>query len=183
MSALAKHYEEITERLSANEARIIYEYQHPQANVKRVASTESFTKQRRIADVPPIPSDDEWAAVSDFVRRANEKYKERLSREMVVLFKLKEQRTEMSAEYVISPVGCFTKGEAAELTGVSGGELLDLDNLYGAIIGRTGYLFISESREQHGIRKYGSDVTVAALIDDLIKERQVAKALGATVPG
>jgi|GraSoiStandDraft_50_1057286.scaffolds.fasta_scaffold436138_2 hypothetical protein len=33
--ALAKHFEEITERRAANKAAIIFEYQHPQANSKR----------------------------------------------------------------------------------------------------------------------------------------------------
>jgi hypothetical protein len=33
--ALAKHFEEITERRVANKAAIIFEYQHPQANTKR----------------------------------------------------------------------------------------------------------------------------------------------------
>jgi hypothetical protein len=80
----------------------------------------------------------------------------------------------LNDQYQLSTGEYFTKGEAAKLTGVSGGELLDTDNLYGGIFGRTGYLFISEKRVFDGIHRYGSGVTVAALIDDTIKERRLA---------
>ena len=71
------------EHRSERGAQIIYEYQHPQPNVRRVASTERFTKPR-VAEVPPALS----PTFIDLLRRANQKCKERLSREMVLLYKL-----------------------------------------------------------------------------------------------
>jgi hypothetical protein len=49
--ALAKYYEDIIELRGENRASIEFEYQHPQANIRRAVSTVSPTERRR-ADVP-----------------------------------------------------------------------------------------------------------------------------------
>jgi hypothetical protein len=54
--SLASLLGEIIERRSQDGAQIIYEYQYPQPNVRRVASTEPFTKRSRDADMPPVLS-------------------------------------------------------------------------------------------------------------------------------
>lgn len=91
---------------------------------------------------------------------------ERLAREKVALYKLNEQRTFMK------PVGYMTKGEAINVArGAIGGELLDLDNVYGGMFVRADHLFISENKLVDGLRRYGSDVEPGVLISRLIDER------------
>jgi hypothetical protein len=47
-----KYYEDIIELRGENRARIEFEYQHPQSNVKPTVPTKSFAQRRRAADVP-----------------------------------------------------------------------------------------------------------------------------------
>jgi hypothetical protein len=68
----------------------------------------------------------------------------------------------------------LTKGEAAELSGAPWGHILDLENIYGGLLLRGSYLFISEETVSDGLRRYGSDFTLSLLIDDIARERAAA---------
>lgn len=73
----------------------------------------------------------------------------------------------LSEDYTLAKtVGYLTKGEAEKITGVCGGEILDLDDVYGGFLVRNRYIFISESAAVRGIKRYGSD-----LINGLLDER------------
>jgi hypothetical protein len=164
--ALAKYYEDIIERRGENRARIEFEYQCPQ-NVR--PTVPNGRKPRADAFVPLI-SREEVIALREWNRRALKEWEERSSREKVVLFELNEQRQVVKVSYL-------TKGEAAELTGVGGGELLSLDSYYGGIVSCFGYIFASDDLVADGLRRYGANVAPVALMNaliDEIKERRAA---------
>ncbi len=130
--ALAKHHEEIGERRRENNARIIDEFDYPRATSQSA----------------------EWAAIPHgevirlrlWVQRVNRECEERLSREMLVVYKLNKQRT------ILTPLGYMPKAEAVKTARwVAGGELLDLDDLYGGIFIRADHLFISETKFLQGL--------------------------------
>jgi hypothetical protein len=159
------------ERRGQNRAAIEFEFQHPQTSIKRAVQTESSTERLRSADTfEPFMSREEVIAVREWCRRATQECNERLSREKVLLFKLNEQRQVLKVEYL-------TKGEAAEITGVGGGQLLDLDGLHDGVLSWFGYLFASDDLVEDGLQRYGTNVAPVALMNALIgeiKERRAA---------
>lgn len=154
MGGLVKLYEkDVIEPRLEHGARIVFEYQHPQPAPKRDETTNPF-----------LLTPTQLREFRAFVQRANRECEERLAREMVMAYKLNKERT------FATSLGFITKGEAAKATGVGGGMLLDLDNLYGGVLAFVGYLFISEGKLTHGVHTYGPD----AFIDGLISERLAA---------
>jgi hypothetical protein len=151
--ALAKHAEEIAERRARNNARVIFEYQYPHGNALPAAKA-----------APSVQPDEKIIALREWVHRAIRESNERLAREMVALYRLDEQHSELV------PVGYMTKGEAAKVARrVVPGELLDLDTYYGGMFVRAGYLFVSEATLLRAIDQYGDDP-----IGGLIAEKMAA---------
>jgi hypothetical protein len=160
------------------ESRALFE--PPPDKERRQALAAIFSQPTRAS---VAPSDPDEAAARNFnmtpealrelrawVLKVNKEYEERLARENVVVFKLNEQRTSMTL------VGYMTKEEAAKAApGIIAGELLELDN-YGGMFVRADHLFISENKIAEGLNRYGPDVTLGALIDHLIDERNERQA-------
>jgi hypothetical protein len=111
----------------------------------------------------PIIAPNELAKLRLWAQRVTRECEERLSREEVLVLKLNKQRTEMSR------VGFLTKGEAAKITGVFPHELLELESCYFGAFVRADYLFISKSKLEEKYNEYKSDVTLAELIDDVLR--------------
>lgn len=146
--ALAKHHEEIIERRSRNGALIVYEYQHSSGD-RRAAEPRS----------PLDLSPEKWAEVRAFVHEINERCKQRYATEMTLLYKLNKERT------IATGIGFMTKGEASEIAdGVLSCEILDLDNVYGGIMVRADYLFISKAKLEAGLLKHGTGLTLNDLL-------------------
>ncbi len=98
------------------------------------------------------------------VAHINETCKERLSKEMTLVYTFNEPRDRVVAK------GYMAKGEAAEMAGtVLPGDLLDLD-MYGGLLVRGRFVFISDKALARGLKAYGAD----ALLNGLIKERLAA---------
>lgn len=86
---------------------------------------------------------------------------DRLSTEMTAVFTLNAERSR-----VIS-FQAMQKGQAAEKTmAVVGGDLLDLDEIYGGLLVRGIYIFVSELALARGIEEYGANA-----LNGLISER------------
>jgi hypothetical protein len=68
----------------------------------------------------------------------------------------------------------LTKGDAAKLTGVPWGHILDLESVHGGALLCGSYLFIAEAKVSDALSTYGSQFTLSALIDDIAKERASA---------
>jgi hypothetical protein len=160
---LSSLHADITERRCENRARIWDEYQYPQS------PREHLQADRVIREVPTI---DETIAAFEALHKAFEKnepkYQRRLARETTFVFKYDaEQMVLIDGKYL-------SKGEAAKLTEVPWGHILDLETVFGGMLLRGSYLFIAEQRVMDAQLKYGSDLTLSALIDDIIKERMQA---------
>jgi hypothetical protein len=163
--ALAKHHEEIFERRCANGARILSEYQHPQG---RYRPPEKCLER----PIRAFPTRDDMIAACETIRQVfqknKQKYQQRLAQETTFLLKFNADGIGLSESRYL------TKGEAAELSGAPWGHILDLENIYGGLLLRGSYLFISEETVSDGLRRYGSDFTLSLLIDDIARERAAA---------
>lgn len=108
---------------------------------------------------------EELIAVRQWAQQTTKKSCERLAQEMTLVYTLNEQRDRvLAAQYV-------SKGEAAETTRiVLGGDLLDLDCIYGGLLVRGSYVFVSELAFEEGLKRYEP----AALLNGLIEERLTA---------
>ena len=71
--ALAKYYEDIVEQRRENGAAIVFDYQYPQENVRRAASTGSPEE----CLIPPS----ELAEIRLWIQQTNKECEERLARE------------------------------------------------------------------------------------------------------
>jgi hypothetical protein len=150
--ALAKYYEDIVDQRRANGVAIMFDYQHPQENIRRAALTGSSECHL----MPPS----ELAEIRLWLQQENKECEERLAREQMLIFKLNEQRTKAL------PVGFLPKREAAKTIGVFKFELLELDN-YGGMFVRADHLFISQTKVVEGLRRYAPE----ALLNGLLNER------------
>jgi hypothetical protein len=158
--ALAKHYEETIERMLANDAREVFQYQYPKG-------CRSPRKPDR--PIQQFPTKDEWVrawkCIFQVFQKNEPKYQRRLAQETTFVFKFDAE------QMVLFDGKHLSKGEAARLTGVPWGHVLDLENVFGGVLLRGSFLFIAEERVMDAQCKYGSDLTLSALIDDIIKER------------
>lgn len=100
-----------------------------------------------------------------WVQKVTRRSKERLAREMTVMYTLNEPRDRiLAAKYL-------TKQEAAELAPtVVPGELLDLDEMYGGVMVRGRHIFVSEDAIADGLTRYEPE----ELLNGLIHERAEA---------
>lgn len=100
-------------------------------------------------------SPENWAAVKAVVQEINQRSRRRYAEERALLYRLSQERTSATN------LGYMTKGEAANIArGVVTGEILDSDDLYGGVMVRAGYLFISEVKLEAGLREHGSNLTL-----------------------
>ncbi len=154
----AKYQEDIIERRGENRAAIEFEYLHPQTNVRRAMPVERVG----VRSVPPpyVFSKEALACIQQW----NERVKERLAREKVVVFTLNESNRFVQVQYLV-------KDKAAEISGAPGGMLLDLDGIYDGITRWFHHLFISDDLVVDGIQRHGTDVDPAVLANALIRER------------
>jgi hypothetical protein len=161
--ALAKHYEETIERMLTNDAREVFQYQHPQS---------CRSPQKADRPIRQFPTKDEWMRawkrILQVFQKNEPKYQRRLAQETTFVFKFD------AAQMLLFDGKYLSKGEAAKLTGVPWGHILDLEDMFGGVLLRGSHLFIAEQRVTEAQRKYGSDLTLSALIDDIIKERMQA---------
>ncbi|MDA9426251.1 hypothetical protein [Bradyrhizobium sp. CCBAU 53380] len=103
-------------------------------------------------------------ALRKLVGQISQTCEERLAREMTLVYTLNELRDRVVA------AGYMTKAEAAEMAGtVVPGELLDID-LYGGLLVRGRFVFLSEKELARGLEVYEAK----ALLNGLIKERLAA---------
>jgi hypothetical protein len=153
-------YEDIIERRCGNGARIGYEYQYETRAGLQLRNSRAVTGSSQ----PPWYTPEKQAAFLAWFNPIIKECMERLAREKVLVYKLNEQRTELSG------VGYLTKEETEALAWVLGGEMLDLDHVYGGILFRNDYLIISENKFEQGLRRYGSDIEPGDLIEHLIRE-------------
>lgn len=101
-----------------------------------------------------------------WILETNKECEERLASEMVLVFRLNDQRTFMIR------VGYMSKAQAVKtVRWVAAGDLLDLDNLYSGIFIRADHLFITENKIADGLRRYGSEIEPRDFINRLITER------------
>jgi hypothetical protein len=160
--SLVSYLADITERRAEHDARVIF---------------EDFTYHAR-GDCRLSPKGEELAALAEewgtsrekliamrqWAQRITKECEERLARELVVLFTLNEARDLVLGKQYI------TKGEAAEIAYTPGGDILDLDDIYGGLLVRGRYIFISETAVIDGLKRYEPD----SLLNGLIHERAVA---------
>jgi hypothetical protein len=106
--------------------------------------------------------------ILEVIQKHEPTYRRRLAKEMTFLFEFDADGIELPEHRYL------TKGEATKLTGVPWGHILDLESVYGGALLRSSYLFIAEAKVSDALRKYGSDFTLSALIDDIAKERAPA---------
>jgi hypothetical protein len=86
-------------------------------------------------------------ALRAWVERVTKECAERLACEMIVVCKREAQRTVVQVKYM-------SKGEAAEIVpDFCGGDLLDLDDLYGGTLWCDGYMLLSERKFAEILRK------------------------------
>jgi len=104
-------------------------------------------------------------AMRRWVQRVNKECTERLAREMTVMYTLNEPRDRvLAAQYL-------TKHDAAEAARtVAPGDLLDLDCVYGGVMVRGIYIFVSEDAIEDGLQRYAPE----DLLNGLIHERAAA---------
>jgi hypothetical protein len=101
--------------------------------------------------------------------RATEEANKRLSQEKTVLYSLSNDRTSiLSVEYI-------TKGKAAERAGVNGGQVLSLDRYYVGLLVHGNHLILSDDIVCDRIRRFGSDVTPAAVLNCVLAERRAER--------
>lgn len=99
-------------------------------------------------------------AIRRYVQQISKRCGERLEQEMTTVYALSEQLDVLSAQFL-------SKGEAAEMTGVvMPGELLDLDDVYQGLLIRPGYIFVSETALEEGLKRYGPIEVLNGLIDE-----------------
>ncbi|WFU42220.1 hypothetical protein QA640_07020 [Bradyrhizobium sp. CB82] len=145
---------DIIERRGRDGARVIYE-----------DYTYFAEHDRRLS-----PKGEELAEIAEGLGMTREKLiamrkwmqetTKRLVREMATVYTLNEQLDIVKAQHL-------PKSEAAELTGVVvPGELLDLDDVYGGLLVRRGYIFVSDMAREHGLKKYGPVELLNGLIDE-----------------
>lgn len=108
---------------------------------------------------------EKFIAFRRWMQRVTEECTERLAREMTLMCTLNEPRDRvLAAKYL-------TKHDAAEAARtVVPGELLDLDDVYGGVMVRGTYIFVSEKAIEDGLQRY----TPEDLLDGLIHERAAA---------
>jgi hypothetical protein len=157
--SLVSYLADITERRVRDGARFVFEDYTYRAKYDRKLSP----KGQELVELA-----DEWEttrekliAMRQWMRRVTKECNERLAREKVVLCTLNEARDQVIRKQYI------TKDEASRIAPVPGGDILDLEDVYGGMLVRGRYLLISESAVVEGLKKYGSD----DLINGLIKER------------
>jgi acetyl esterase/lipase len=131
-------------------------------SVRPVRQGASPAAQTSARGVPPtfIFSGETACLIDQMIQ----KYRKRLARENVLVFRLDESSHVLQVQLV-------TKNEAVEISGVAWGMLADLDSIYDGIIRWFQHLFISEELVIDGLQRYGTDVAPAALANALICER------------
>ncbi len=100
-------------------------------------------------------------ALRQWAQRMTKESNERLAREMTLVFTMNERRDRLlTCQYM-------RKGEASNTTrAVMGGDLLDLDVVYGGLLVRGVYVFVSDAAFERGLEKYGPDGLFNGLIDE-----------------
>jgi hypothetical protein len=155
------------------ESRTLFE---PPPDTERVQALAAIFSRSTPASLAPSDPDEATARklgmtpeklreVRAWVQKTTKECNERLAREKVLVFKLNEQRTLMTT------IGYMTKDEASKVAWIAGGELLDLDDLYGGMFVRADHFFISENKLLDAERRYGSGLELGVLIDYLLSER------------
>jgi hypothetical protein len=154
---------DIIERRAQNGARVVFEdYTYFAANDSKLSpkgeelaeTAEEFGMTR-----------EKFIALRQWVQEISKSSRERLAREMTVMYTLNEPRDRvLSVEYLTK------QDAAANARTVVPGELLDLDDVYGGVMVRGTYIFVSEKAVEDGLQRYAPD----DLLNGLIHERAAA---------
>jgi hypothetical protein len=150
---------DIVERRVQDGARIIFEnYTYFAPNDSRLSprgeelaeTAEEFGTTR-----------EKFIALRQWVQKVTKECHERLAREMTVMYTLNEPRDRvLAAQYL-------TKHDAAAIARtVVPGELLDLDDVYGGVMVRGTYIFVSEMAIEDGLTRYQPEDLLNGLIYD-----------------
>jgi hypothetical protein len=160
---LASLESDIAERRIQNEARILFEYQYPQgyADLDSGGDDPELVATAQSLGMTPARLID----LRQWVQRMTKECNERLSREKTLVYTVNESRTQVLAVQLMS------KHDAAKMTKVVSGELLDLDSVYGGMLICDGYAFVSEQTVMGRLREYDHPV---ALLNALIEELRAA---------
>jgi hypothetical protein len=164
---LASLQADIIDRRSQNGARIIFEDQYPQGDALLSPQGDPALAAMAAA-VGMTPG--ELIAIREWAQRMTKECNERLSREMTLVYTLDEETLHEQWTKVVA-VEYVLKREAVEMTKVAGGQLLDLDRMYGGLLACNRYVFVSEKVFRERRCKYDNAVT---LLEELMEERWAA---------
>jgi hypothetical protein len=165
--ALTSLLADIIERRCADGARVISEYQ---PSLRGRWPVDPRPKGERPMQQSPTKEEwmRAWGIILQVVQKHEQRYQLRLAEEMTFFFKFNADRTELSdGKYL-------TKGEASQLTGAPWGQILDLEQMFGGVLVWGSYLFIAEAKVMDAFRRYGSDLTLSHMINDIAEERTAA---------
>jgi len=156
---------DIVDRRSESGARVIYEYQ--QTSISHAQLDPQASKIASMAkSLGMTPA--ELIEFRQWVRRVTKECDERLANEMTVVYTLNKQRTRiLKVEYV-------TKAEATEVAPVAGGELLDLDQIFGGVLVRGCYVFVSDQALEDGLTRYRPHELLDGLISERLRRKSAA---------
>ena len=148
MAGLAKMYEkDVLQARLENDAAVVNEYQPAWSNIRHTQPAEKD---------PYLFSPEQVASLWAFIERASKECKERMSREKVVVY---ERTRSNENEINLTLIAYMTKTEADRLrTGLTGGELLDIDAVHIGIMLSGDYLLVSEAAFLRGLQRHGSNV-------------------------
>jgi hypothetical protein len=152
---------DINDRRLENGAAIVFEDQYPARKRQAAAQFDpKLTAQLKFLDMTP----DELIELRKWARCVVKKSTERLLREMTLVYTLNEPRDRVTGVEFIS------KMQAADKYPIAGGELLDLDCIYGGLLVRARNVYVSETAVADALDRYEP----AHLLNGLIGERHAA---------
>ncbi len=151
---------DINERRLENGASVVFEDQYPVRYRSNAKFAPELIRAAQSLDITP----DELFELRKWIRREINDATERLNREMAVVYTLNAARDRTTgAEFI-------TKMEASEKYPIAGGDLLDLDYLYGGMFVREGFIFISEAAFMDATDRYEP----ADILNGMFAERSAA---------
>ena len=160
---LPSYLDYITERRAENGARVIFEnYTYLAANGSRLSP-----RGEELAEIAEEfgMTREKLISLRQLVQQINKECNERLASEKTLMYTLNEARDR------ILGIQYLTKHDAAEAArAVVPGDLLDLDDVYGGVMVRGAFIFVSDQAAEDGLQRY----TPNDLLNGIIHERAAA---------
>jgi len=154
---------DINERRLENDAIIVFEDQYA---ARKRQSAARFDPQLIAAAKSMDMTPEELFDLRRWIRRVTKECKERLAREMTLVYTLNEPRDR------VLEVELTSKMKAADKYPIPGGDLLDLEGIYGGVLVRGQRIYVSQAAFEQAATRYENDPV--AILNGLIAERCAA---------